>query len=263
LNEYKGMPSYFRTHPLTTERIAEMADRAEHLPGVMYGENSVNSIEYRIMKAKVTAESGSPNEAVKLFRTMLEDQTVVRPKENLYGLAFALRRAHDFEGAWKTLQPIRANGSHPAFELLAGQILVDMHHNDEAIAVYRAALKDNPGYRALTYACLDQMLQEGRAKDVLGELDDRLRRRSDDWRLYDLQARAFAAEGRPIGEHRAQAESYYRRNNLPAAVDQLELAVKQTKGGDFYEMSIAESRLRELRVQLENERAAEKALKIS
>jgi len=35
------------------------------------------------------------------------------------------------------------------------------------------------------------------------------------------------------------------------------------RGGDFYEMSMAESRLRELRAQLENEKAAEKALKIS
>jgi len=263
LNEMKGMTSYFRTHPLTTERIAEMADRSQHLPGVMYGENSLDSMAYRVMRAKVIAESGSATEAVTLFKTLLEDQTVVRPRENIYGLAYALRRAHDFEGAWKTLQPIRANGSYPAFELLAGQILADMHRGDEAIAVYRAALKDNPGYRALTYAYLDQMLQAGHAKEVLADVEERLRQRTDDWHLYELQARAFAAAGRPIGQHRAQAESYYRRNNLPAAVDQLEIAVKQTRGGDFYEMSMAESRLRELRAQLENEKAAEKALKIS
>jgi len=244
LNEMKGMPSYFRTHPLTTERIAEMADRSQHLPGVMYGENSLDSMAYRVMRAKVIAESGSATEAVTLFKTLLEDQTVVRPRENIYGLAYALRRAHDFEGAWKTLQPIRANGSYPAFELLAGQILADMHRGDEAIAVYRAALKDNPGYRALTYAYLDQMLQAGHAKEVLADVEERLRQRTDDWHLYELQARAFAAAGRPIGQHRAQAESYYRRNNLPAAVDQLEIAVKQTRGGDFYEMSMAESRLR-------------------
>jgi predicted Zn-dependent protease len=263
LNEYKGMPSYFRTHPLTTERIAEMADRAERLPGIMYGENSLNSMEYRLMRAKVLAETGSPKEAVKVFRTMLEDETVVRPRENVYGLAYALRRAHDFDGAWKTLQPIRSGASHPAIELLAGQILVDLHRSDEALAVYRKALKDNPDYRAIVYAYLDQMLQTGKAKEVLADLEDRLRARRDDWRLYELQARAFAATGRPISQHRAQAEAYARHNNLPAAVDQLEIAVRQTKGSDFYEMSIAESRLRELRVQLENEKAAEKALKIS
>ena len=30
LNEFKGAPSYLRTHPLTTERIADMQDRIEH-----------------------------------------------------------------------------------------------------------------------------------------------------------------------------------------------------------------------------------------
>jgi len=45
-------------------------------------------------------------------------------------------------------------------------------------------------------------------------------------------------------------------------VAQLEIAVRM-KSNDFYEISSAESRLRELRAQLEIERAAEKALKIS
>ena len=85
---------------------------------------------------------------------------------------------------------------------------------------------------------------------------------ADDSRLYELQARAFEASGRALSQHRAQAEAAYRRGNLPAAVEQLELAVKM-RGSDYYELSSAESRLREMRRLLENERAAEKALKIS
>jgi beta-barrel assembly-enhancing protease len=37
----------------------------------------------------------------------------------------------------------------------------------------------------------------------------------------------------------------------------------KTKDGNFYDLSSAEARLREMRSLLENERAAEKALKIS
>ncbi|HXF80485.1 MAG TPA: M48 family metalloprotease [Usitatibacter sp.] len=260
LNEMKGMPAYLRTHPLTTERIAEMQDRVERYPARMVPD----SFDYRVARAKLRASTGSPSEAVNLFRTMLEDQTVLRPREEIYGLAFAQRRAHDFEGAWKTLQPIRGANTHPAFELLAGELKSDMKRPEEAIAIYRAALKDSPGYRALAYAYLNEMLHSGHAKEVIADLEDRVRASPDDWRLYELKARAYEATGRPVGQHRAQAEAYYRRNNLPAAVDQLELAVKQPKGGgDFYEMSMTESRLRELRAQLEIERAAEKALKIS
>jgi predicted Zn-dependent protease len=260
LNELKGTPSYLRTHPLTTERIADILDRVERAPAKMVPD----SFEYRLARAKLRAASGSSLEAVTLFRTMLADKTVMRPREDVYGLALALRRARDFDAAWKTLEPIRSGGStHPAFELLAGQLLADMRREDEALALYRAALRSYPQHRSLTYAYLDQLLIGGRTKDAIADLDERLRLVQDDARLYDLQARAFEASGRPIAQHRAQAEAYFRRGNLAAAVDQLEIAVKQTRGTDFYELSIAESRLRELRSLLENERAAEKALKIS
>jgi predicted Zn-dependent protease len=102
----------------------------------------------------------------------------------------------------------------------------------------------------------------GRERDALADLQERLRLVQDDWRLYDIQARAYEHTGQNISQHRALAESYYRRGNLSAAVDQLEIAVK-TKSGDFYELSSAESRLRELRAALEVQRAAEKALNIS
>ena len=105
-------------------------------------------------------------------------------------------------------------------------------------------------------------MQRGRNKEVLADLEERLRYVNDDARLYELQARAFESAGQRLAQHRAQAEAYYRRGNLAPAVDQLEIAVK-FRNANFYELSSAESRLRELRVLLENERAAEKAMKIS
>ena len=259
LNELKGAPSYLRTHPLTTERIAEIQDR---LPAATF-RMQPDAIDYRLMRAKLRAASGSPNEAVNWFRTQLADQTVYRPRDDVYGLALALRRARDFDGAWQVLQPIRDGGTaHPQFETLAAQLLADRGRNDEAVATYRKALEKWPRQRGLVHAYLNQLLHTGHQKELLADLDERLRTTTDDAALYELQARAFAAVGKPLSEHRAQAEAYYRKGNLSAAVDQLELAVK-VKGSDFYEQSSAESRLREMRVLLENQRSAEKALKIS
>ena len=259
LNELKGAPVYLRTHPLTTERIADMQGRVDRMPAKMVPD----SFEYRIARARLRAAAGSPTEAVALHRTMLADATVVRPREDVYGLALSLRRTRDFDGAWKTLAPLRTpTSTHPAFELLAGQLLVDLKRPDEALAVYQKALRNHPGYRALAYANLDLMLQTGRNREALADLEERLRMTQDDAHLYEYQARAYEASGKRLAQHRAQAEAYYRRGNLAAAVDQLEIAVK-IRASDFYEMSIAESRLRALRALLENEKAAEKALKIS
>jgi predicted Zn-dependent protease len=258
LNEFKGAPSYLRTHPLTTERIAEMQDRLQSMASRMVPD----SFEYRLARARIRAATGSAQEAVNAARASLDDKTVVRPREEVYGLALAQRRARDYAGAWKTLEPLRAKATHPAFELLAGQLLNDQGKSQEALDVYRAALRTHPSYRALVYAFLELQLATGHANEVIADLDQRLRAPTDDYKLFEIQARAFAATGRQIAQHRAQAESHLRRGNLGAAVEQLEIAVR-LKSNDFYEISSAESRLRELRAQLEIERAAEKALKIS
>ena len=49
--------------------------------------------------------------------------------------------------------------------------------------------------------------------------------------------------------HRALAESYIRQGDFPRAINQLELALS-SEDGDFYEISSAESRLKELRRRL-------------
>jgi predicted Zn-dependent protease len=120
----------------------------------------------------------------------------------------------------------------------------------------------HPEYRAIVYATLALLPQLGRSKEVLADVDKRLRAMPSDARLYEIEARAYEASGNLAAQHRAQAEAQYRRGNLAAAVDQLELAVK-TRNGSFYDLSSAEARLREMRTLLENQRAAEKALKIS
>src|SRR5688572_30456717 len=88
LNEFKGAPSYLRTHPLTTERIADIQDRLHSMPAKLVPD----SFEYRLARAKMRAAAGSPTEAVAHFRNLLEDKTVLRPREDQFGLALALRR---------------------------------------------------------------------------------------------------------------------------------------------------------------------------
>lgn len=259
LNEVKGStPSYLRTHPLNTERIASAQDRVERLSPRMVPD----SFDYRLARARIRALSGSASVAIAYFRGELADKTVLRPREDTYGLALALRRAREFEEAWKVLAPLRTgDNTHPAFELLAAQIRTEQGRVDEALGIHKLAAARYPQHRGLTHARITLWLEQRREKEALAELEERLRGTQDDPKLYELQARAFEASGRRLAQHRAQAEGYFRRGNLPAAVDQLEIAVK-VKGGDFYELSGAEARLRELRALLENEKAAEKALKI-
>ncbi len=258
LNEFKSAPSYLRTHPLTVERIADMQGRVEMMPPRLVPD----SFEYRLARAKIRASSGSASDAIKIFRTQLEDRTVLRAREDVYGLAIALRRERNFAEAEKEVSTIRGGDSaHPAFEWLAAQLQADQGRRDAALATYRAALKTYPQYRGLVYGQAELLLEMGRTPEAIALLEERVRNSPEDARLYELQSKAYAAAGNNLAQHRAQAEAYYRRGNLAAAVNQLELATK-VRGSDFYEMSITEARLRELRSLLANEREAEKALKL-
>ena len=71
----------------------------------------------------------------------------------------------------------------------------------------------------------------------------------NDGKLHRTAAKAYAALGNRMQQHRHQAELYAWQGDLRAAVTQLELAVK-AGDGDFYQASVVETRLRALRQEL-------------
>jgi predicted Zn-dependent protease len=258
LNELKGAPGYLRTHPLTTERIADMQGRVDRNPARMIPD----SIEYRLVRARFRAQVGSANDAVTYYRNALADKTVLRPREDVYGLAIALRRAREYVAADKELASIRQSGNaHPWIEVLAARNKYDLKQPKEALAILRAALKAFPQERSVYYAYADILMLDGDRDAAIAALTERTKQVKDDAYTYELLSKALGSAGRSVAQHRAQAEAYYYKGNLGAAADQLELALK-VPNGDFYELSGAEARLRDIKVQWEAERAAEKALKI-
>ena len=58
----------------------------------------------------------------------------------------------------------------------------------------------------------------------------------------------FCASAMRSLEHQAQAEVYVLQGSLPAAIEQLQLA-RGAGDGDFYQLSVVDARLKELRAQ--------------
>jgi predicted Zn-dependent protease len=73
-----------------------------------------------------------------------------------------------------------------------------------------------------------------------------------DARLHALQAKAYAAQGKRLHQHRALAEAYLVEGQLDAAIIQLDIA-RQAGDGDFYEQSQVDARLRELKQRKQEE----------
>jgi beta-barrel assembly-enhancing protease len=247
-------PGYLRTHPLTTERIAEMQDRVAAMGAD--GKRSVpDTIEYKLAHAKFRVMSMSATDAATLFRNNLAQGTILRNRADTYGLAFALLESRNYAEAEKELAKIRNwgnnNTGHPWIENLAARIKLGQRKWDDAAAIYQAAIKRFPGERALNYGYIETLYESGQTDAALAAVNDKLRVVLDDAKYYELAAKGYERKNKKLAQHRAIGESYFRRGNLRAAIDQYEIASK-AKDGDFYESSSVESRLRELKQQFRN-----------
>jgi predicted Zn-dependent protease len=240
-------PVYLRTHPLTTERIADVQNRVESLPY----RQVPDSLDFHLVRAKLEAEEGSAQNAVKVFEAALAEKKYSREAAQHYGLASALLRGKDYSRAERELALARKQGGHPMFDVMALQIKLAARQPRAALEVCRGGLKNFPHHRALIHGCAETMLQTGAASDALNLVSSALKSRDNDARLYLLQAQAYAALGKTVPQHRALAEAYVLQGNLTEAVVQLQIALK-SRDGDFYQLSMAEARLRQLR-ELEKE----------
>lgn len=258
LTEFKGAPAYLRTHPLTAERIADMQGRVDQMAPRL----GPDSFDYRLARAKLRATSGTASEAVAWFRSQRAEQSVLRPREEVYGLALALRRMRDFEGSARELATIRQSATtQPAFELLHAQLLGDRGQHAESIAAFEKALAVHGHHRGLAHGYAEALIESGRAAEAVRWLTERTRTYPSDALSFELLSKAYAATGQRLQQHRAQAEAYLLRGSLGRAVDQLEIAIR-IRDADEMETSIAASRLRDLRGQLQIQREAELALKL-
>ena len=236
-------PSYLRTHPLTTERIADMRNRSESVPYRLVGD----SIDFQLLRAKIRANTDTAKDAVAFFNASLAEQKFSNEAAARYGLVTALLRAQQHAQAKDELRKLRAMlPSNPIVETLTARILVASGDLAGAVGFYRSALRAHPRYRALIFDYAAALLQNRQASDALKFVNDQLQTYPNDPRLYELQARSYAALGKKLQQHRAQSQSYALLGNLPAAIDQLQLGLK-AGDGDFYQLSSAEARLRELR----------------
>ncbi|MDP1654409.1 MAG: M48 family peptidase, partial [Rhodocyclaceae bacterium] len=137
----------------------------------------------------------------------------------------------------------------PLLESLAAQLRMKRKDVAGALQILRAAAQRYPQTRALTYALIEAKVGAGstaEAAEALALVQKELLLTPGDARLYAFQAKAHAAQGKHLLQHRAQAEAYLAQGQLDAAIMQLELA-RKAGDGDFFELSQTDARLHELK----------------
>ena len=130
-------------------------------------------------------------------------------------------------------------------ETLAARVKLANKQIKDAFAVYQSALKTYPQHRALVYDYIAALstIRVRRCPDFISKQSQIIH---DDINLYRLEAKAHAALGNHMLQHRAQAEIYIQEGKYHAAIEQLEIALRMSNG-NFYQLSSVEARLRQLK----------------
>ena len=240
-----NVPSYLRSHPVTTERISDAQARAEGQP---YRQRA-DMVEYHLVRAKLRAETGDAREAVRVFTDAVSDRRFANEPGARYGLAVASLRAKDYKRAEAEIARLRADKvASPMIETLAARVRIAQGDAAGALAILDAAAARFPYRRSILYAKLAMLQDAGRSDDVLAALADPLRLYPRDARLHEIRAKAYALQGKRLLQHQSLAEAYYLQGALPSAIEQLQFA--QSSGdGNFYDHSVVDARLKELRAE--------------
>ena len=97
------VPGYLRTHPITTERIADAQNRAASLPYKQHPD----SPEFQLVRAKLRAEYGDPRDTVQFFQSAVRERRFASEAAARYGLTVAYVRAKRTKEAEAELARVR------------------------------------------------------------------------------------------------------------------------------------------------------------
>ena len=236
-------PAYLRTHPLTSDRIADMQNRVENVPVKQYPD----SVDFLLVRAKLRGEQGRPDDAVAYFRDVVRERRFTNEWSARYGYGVALLRAKQYPAAADEAARARELGpKSPMIDHLVARVMAERGDLAGARAAFDKALAVYPDNAALRFGYVDVLQRQGQQTDALAVLDGLLRDRPRDPNVYLLQAKSQSALGRRFEQHRALGEAYVLQGSLSAAIQQFEYA--QTSGqGDFYALSAVDARVRDLR----------------
>lgn len=236
-------PGYLRTHPLTTERIADMENRIQAMPY----HQVADSLDFQLIRAKLRAQEGIPQDAVTEFEMQLNEHKFSSETAARYGLAQAFLRAKNYAGGEAQVAELRRlKAASPMVETLAADLRMKQEDPAGAAKLLRNAAIRYPTERAVAYGFVEALLASGQPQDALKVTTADLQAYTTDFRMHELQAKTYAALGKRLQQHRAQGEAYFLQGQMMPAIEQFELAQK-SDDGDFYEHSQVDARLRMLK----------------
>lgn len=242
---YGNVPEFLRSHPVTTDRIAEARDRAERYPLKAQRDTPL----YHLTKAQLLVlTSNNKKELSNRLKNMLRTGRYRDERAIRYALALSLLDTRQIKGVQTQIDWLFKNdGDRISYRLLKAKLALLQNKPAKAMQIYDEALKIYPGDKMLGLDYAEKLLQNNaahKAKVILLRIPS-----LSNPKYYRLLARAYQSTGAIAEAHLALAESYYLIGQTSLALEQIKLASKQNKL-NFYLASRIAARQKKLEAEL-------------
>jgi len=216
-------PEFLRTHPVTTNRIAETRARAAQYPDV----DAQDATGYSLTRARLRIiESKTPEDALKHFLGNREDPDRAGDIGTEYGIALAEMGLGQYRAAQdKFAALLDANDRVIHFHTGYAATQLALGDADGALATYKSAIELFPRNVPLTIRYAEALLQNDEpdlAHEILLDLYNQVPPAPEQVRLIALAA---SAAGDIADAHYYMAEYHLLSGDLMMASDQLRMAL--------------------------------------
>lgn len=267
INDNGSWP-YLRSHPLTTQRIADMHSRLP--PGQGSAPQPVPTLEHAMLAARARVLS---RPGVDVLRQWVAEpqgsgfaaQPLPKRVAAWYAAALGQAQLHDFAAARRMLAPLKEAVRDDAaarrqVQLLAAELELEAGQPQAALQHLPAGAGADSARPELVLRT-QVLLRLGRAAEMAAPLQTWLATHPQDATLWQLLAGVWNEQGQPLRAIRAEAEAQAARYDYAAAVDRFkagqDLARRGGAQSDYIEASIIDTRLRAVESRL-REQAAER-----
>ena len=239
-----NLPEFLRTHPITTRRIAESRDQAEHYSVV---KNPDDADFYHIQAKIRVLTGGRAADTASSFKNSLASGQYPHKNAEHYGYVWSLLANKQYPEARREIRELLTQRPRYGLYLIAqAEIEMAAGNYDAALALYGAAVKKIPRDFALAQRYASALLKTGRPVEARSLLKNLVRQQPDDPALQKMLATAAGDSGALLEAHQAMAEYYYLIGNTDAAIGQLQIA-RRHAGDRFYFLSSLDARIKEIR----------------
>lgn len=266
LNDNGTWP-YLRSHPLTTERMADMQTR---LPTVGISaprapEQSLDFVHAMVAaRARVLSNPGIDT----LRQWVAEPQRTgfaalppARQAAALYAASFGNLQLRDWDRARAAADRLRSLAQADAAALRLADLLVAELHlaSGDAGAAVAAVPSGGEARRPELMLRAQASLRGATQPDLAPSMQTWLSTHPRDAGMWQMLASVWQRTGQPLRAIRAEAEAHAARYDYAAAVDRFkagqDLARRSTSAGDHIEASIIDTRLKAVELLLREQTA--------